>query len=70
MTKRDQTKFFDKRGFDLQRESNHFVWRHRKLGLKVVTAKTPSTKNFEKQITKHIKQAFHYHETVLLKRVA
>ena len=64
------TKCFDKRGFDLEREGKHFVWKHRIEGVKVVTAKTPSTKNFEKQVQKHIKQAFHYKENVLMKRAA
>lgn len=70
MKKKEQVRYFDKRGFDLERESKNFIWKHRIHGVKVVTAKTPSTKNFEQQIKKHIRQAFHYHESVLLQRVA
>ena len=70
MKKKEQIRYFDDKGFDLERENKHFVWKHRVHGVKVVTAKTPSTRNFEKQISKHIKQAFHYKETVLIKRAA
>ena len=70
MKKKEQIRYFDKKGFDLERENNHFVWKHRIHGVKVVTEKTPSSKNFEKQVKKHIKQAFNYKDKMMLMRAA
>ena len=67
---KEQSKYFDKEDSGIYREGKNYIWKHRVLGVKVVTAKTPSTRNFPKVIKKHIRQAMHYHDTVLSLRAA
>ena len=67
---KEQSKYFDKEDFGFYREGKNYIWKHRVLGVKVVTAKTPSTRNFPQQMKKHIRQAMHYHDTVLSQRAA
>ena len=49
---KEQSKYFDKEGFEFDREGKNYIWKHRVLGVKVVTAKTPSTRNFPQQMKK------------------